>query len=126
MTKNEFIKFFDRVTYKPSVTFAVKDLVSADGCNVRIAYEATYNYRFVTDRTRVYTFIRNTPFTSALVERHTEQTLLEWLYETILELEIHEVKEWLKVDNQWVKNPHPEINDAAIKVYEPKTTRNND
>ncbi len=58
-------------------------------------------------------YVENMPWGSR------ERWFLTKLKETIIKLELHEIDEFLKVDNKFLDHPHPEYNDLTNAIYPP-------
>lgn len=102
-----------RITYKPEFQMICRIESCADLIDIRFS-------RMVKDATGMqkgyiplYQIIS---FTGDALEHMDEKEMLMRIYNGLIEFEIHEMNEWLKVDGKCFKEPHPGY-DLIIKDF---------
>jgi hypothetical protein len=59
-------------------------------------------------------------YSMILLDDRFEEALVGLLFHYLREMELHELKEWLKLDGKWVDDPHPELRAMALHVKKKK------
>ena len=104
METKEAEQILDDVTYKPNFSIRHQRDAMMDGLIIRVRYrtpDANDPHKTTTVGTQ-----RVLPYHD--IDWMHEQALLEWLYHLLVELETHEVQEWLIHNGKRVIEPHPD------------------
>jgi hypothetical protein len=108
-------KLIERVTYKPDYSLVVASEFPVSG----VQFPVLIQFNIFHPEPDV-----NHPSATAMIsygarldEDHLEQMsdaqILEWIYHQLVKREIHEVREWFRMDGVPVRDPHPELKKKA-------------
>jgi hypothetical protein len=113
MTNDDIIEVVNNISYKEDVKIFARHSNTIDGIEVLIS-------RLTKDATQRklgldHVVIRSVIFNH--LNTRTEKDILEHIYHTLRNFEMHELEEWYKYKNKWVKNPHPELKEKVYDCY---------
>ena len=105
MTLNELKVFVARFTYKPKAYVRVIPVFKFWTIEVGLWCEDAESL----NRNKLnYVKHITSPFTADDLKDYTEELVIAKIENAIISIEHHEINEWLRIDNRYVSDPHPE------------------
>jgi len=104
MTPNEFVEVVRSTTYKPDWTFEARVMLEL----IEVGITGTVLHSDLGTPTRVFS-VKHIHGATIQYAKDPVNLARDWLRGMILEMEAHEVDEWLRFDGQRFRDPHPEL-----------------
>ena len=111
-----------KVTYKPNFSFSVEGsddhLMVIISMTVADAVPDTPGRMTLRGPNNTIPITKRCPINGWGNAIFTERFFVEWLRDQIIELERHEINEWLQFDGKHLRDPHPEETTRWRKFYD--------